>query len=137
MVKKRILIPKNLNFLILEDTPSMMEAVVQQLKKMGFTGEINQAETVESATKISSEKKIDYFICDWNLPDGTGYEFLMSIKAQHKYKNTPFLMVTTEDGIKEILNAIREGASNYLVKPWDQQSFLEKLLYGWEKHQGQ
>ena len=121
--------------MILEDTPSMMEISVKQLRKMGFSGEIHQVENVASAKITCQENKIDYFISDWNLPDGTGFDFLKYIKSQNIYKNAPFLMVTTEDGIKEILNAIREGASNYLVKPWDETSFIEKLLYGWEKHQ--
>ena len=44
-------------------------------------------------------------------------------------------MVTTENGIKEVIDAIKEGASNYLIKPWEEVSFIEKLLYAWEKHQ--
>ena len=44
-------------------------------------------------------------------------------------------MVTTENGIKEVIDAIKEGASNYLIKPWEESAFIEKLLYAWEKHQ--
>ena len=134
MATKKVLIPKNLTFLVLEDTQTMREAVVNQLKKMGFVGEIFEAEKVSEAQSIIESEKIDFIVSDWNLPDGTGFEFLKDIRSKSKYENIPFLMVTTENGIKEVIDAIKEGASNYLIKPWEEVSFIEKLLYAWEKH---
>lgn len=135
MGKKKILIPKGLTFLVLEDTLTMREAVVNQLKKMGFSGAIFEAEKVSEAKELIKNEKIDFIVSDWNLPDGTGFEFLKEIRANPKYSKVPFLMVTTENGIKEVIDAIKEGASNYLIKPWEEVSFIEKLLYAWEKHQ--
>jgi two-component system, chemotaxis family, chemotaxis protein CheY len=135
MSKKKILIPKGLIFLVLEDTLTMREAVVNQLKKMGFSGQIFEAEKLAEAKDIIKNEKIEFIISDWNLPDGTGYDFLIEIRANPKYSKVPFLMVTTENGIKEVIDAIKEGASNYLIKPWEEVSFIEKLLYAWEKHQ--
>ena len=135
MAKKKVLIPKGLTFLVLEDTLTMREAVVNQLKKMCFSGPIFEAEKVSEAKDIIKNEKIDFIVSDWNLPDGTGFEFLKDIRANPKYSDVPFLMVTTENGIKEVIDAIKEGASNYLIKPWEEVSFIEKLLYAWEKHQ--
>ena len=135
MSKKKILIPKGLTFLVLEDTETMREAVVNQLKKMGFNGAIFEAEKVAEANEIIKAETINFIISDWNLPDGTGFEFLKDIRNNPKYSDVPFLMVTTENGIKEVIDAIKEGASNYLIKPWEEVSFIEKLLYAWEKHQ--
>ena len=134
MGTKKVLIPKSLSFLVLEDTLTMREAVVNQLKKMGFTGKILEAEKVQEAKEILKKEEVSFIISDWNLPDGTGFEFLKEVRAESKYDNTPFLMVTTENGIKEVIDAIKEGASNYLIKPWEEVSFIEKLLYAWEKH---
>ncbi|MAW07366.1 MAG: hypothetical protein CME61_03675 [Halobacteriovoraceae bacterium] len=134
MGTKKVLIPKSLSFLVLEDTLTMREAVVNQLKKMGFTGKILEAEKVQEAKEILQKEEVSFIISDWNLPDGTGFEFLKEVRAESKYDNTPFLMVTTENGIKEVIDAIKEGASNYLIKPWEEVSFIEKLLYAWEKH---
>ena len=135
MATKKVMIPKSLTFLVLEDTLSMREAVVKQLKKMGFSGEIKEAENVAEAVKIVETNQIQFIISDWNLPDGTGFEFLKSVRKMPNYIDTPFLMVTTENGIKEVIDAIKEGASNYLIKPWEESAFIEKLLYAWEKHQ--
>ena len=113
----------------------MREAVVKQLKKMGFSGTIHEAEKVSEASEIIQSHQIQFIISDWNLPDGTGFDFLKSVRSISNYQETPFLMVTTENGIKEVIDAIKEGASNYLIKPWEESSFIEKLLYAWEKHQ--
>ena len=134
MATKKVLIPKGLSFLVLEDTQTMREAVVQQLKKMGFVGNIFEAEKVSEAQEIMNSEKIDFIVSDWNLPDGTGFEFLKDIRSKTQFEDIPFLMVTTENGIKEVIDAIKEGASNYLIKPWEEVSFIEKLLYAWEKH---
>ena len=134
MALKKVEIPKEITFLVLEDTQSMREAAVAQLRSMKFSGKIFEAEKVEEAMSIMTQESLDFVISDWNLPDGTGVEFLKSFRKMTKYFETPFLMVTTENEVGKMLDAVREGASSYLVKPWDASEFKEKVMTAWEKH---
>ena len=58
MGTKKVLIPKSLSFLVLEDTLTMREAVVNQLKKMGFTGKILEAKKFKRQKKSFRMKKL-------------------------------------------------------------------------------
>ena len=42
-------------------------------------------------------------------------------------------MVTTADGVSNMIDAINSGASNYMVKPWEPAEFPEKIHYCWKK----
>ena len=130
----KIEIPGDLVFLNLDDIESVRTLVTKQLQTLGFQGKILEAENVTAAKNIIATQSVDFIISDWNLPDGTGLEFLKEVRKNIKFKETPFLMVTTEDAISNILEAVNEGASNYLVKPWKADEFNEKLSYAWTKH---
>ncbi len=133
-IKKKISIPKNTNFLIIDDLASFRSSTVALLNKMGFGGNYLEAESFQKAMEIIPGAKIQFFLCDWNLPDGTGFDLLKKIRLIPRYKETPFLMITTEDAISNVLDAISAGASNYLIKPWDEKSFVEALTTAWMKH---
>jgi two-component system, chemotaxis family, chemotaxis protein CheY len=126
-------LPLNLTFLVLDDLESYRVAGIKALKNLHFSGPFLEAEDVTGAKKIILEKKVDFILSDWNLPDGTGLEFLKFVRAQSHYKKVPFLMITTENEITNVLTAIGEGASNYLVKPWDDKGFLEAITSSWDK----
>jgi two-component system, chemotaxis family, chemotaxis protein CheY len=134
MAKRKIIIPKTVSFLVLDDMEVMREAVIEQLNRMGFKGSIHEAEDVQGARDLIKSEKIEYVLSDWNLPDGTGFEFLEEVRAMIKHKETPFLMITTENGISDILNAMDAGCSNYLIKPWTPKDFMNAFLIAWDKH---
>ncbi len=134
MEVNKVTMPENISFLNLDDIESIRLMVTKQLRSIGFQGEIIDAADVASAKAAIEASNIDFIISDWNLPDGTGFDFLKEVRANPKYKDTPFLMITTEDAVTNILEAINEGASNYLVKPWKPEEFNEKLSYSWLKH---
>ncbi len=134
MKKLMIEVPKEINFLVVDDLESMRKMAIHQLSQMGFKGNVFQASNVSEAKTVVAQEKIDFILSDWNMPEESGYDFLLAVRAMPKYKNTPFLMVTTVDDVGDMLNAINAGASNYLVKPWKPEDFEEKLKYAWEKH---
>lgn len=129
-----MVLPKNLKFLILEDTPLFQRKMVQSLNDLGFTGEITISENLRHALENFEKVNPDFFLSDWNLPDGIGIDFLIRVREIEKFKNTPFLMVTTLDDIDNILEAINNGADGYIVKPWLEEDIIEKLSFAYSKH---
>lgn len=128
-------IPADLDFLIVEDEPDVAELLKESLIEEGFIGSFTKVSSMEEATTIIRERKtpFDFIISDWNLKEMSGLDLLLEIKQDSKYNNTPFLMVTANDNISGMLVAIKKGASEYLVKPWDHQELLEKVASSWEK----
>jgi two-component system chemotaxis response regulator CheY len=128
------LLHSNFNILVLEDMIGLRLQMVKDLKSLGFKGEIHEASTVQEAIIIIQKVDIQLVLSDWNLPDGTGFEFLQKFKSILKYKFTPFIMVTTIDDISHILDAIKNGADEYVVKPWTIKELKNKIESVLAKH---
>ena len=119
--------------LVLEDMTNVREQMVSDLRQIGLSGKILEAENVAQAIEHTQRGKIDMVISDWNLPDGTGLEFLKQTKANASIANIPFIMCTTMDEITNIMEAIEEGATEYIVKPWDIDELADKVLDSWTR----
>ena len=127
---------KEASFIILEDLASFRSKLITDLRLMKIEGHIYEAANLKSAYEITSNKKIDFIISDWNLPDGSGLDFLKNLRTDPVYKNTPFLMWTTQNEVKNIIDAITAGATEYICKPWTHAELEEKILLSWGKIYG-
>lgn len=107
------------------------------LRRLGFR-QISDAEDGRDAYQAMISAKaagISYelVICDWNMPNMTGLEFLKLLRAVPEWKALPFIMLTTENEKDKVVEAVMAGASNYMVKPVEEKMLEEKLLRVWQK----
>ncbi len=135
------MIPNNLSFLIVDDFDAVQHMVKTQLTSLGFKGPFHYASSGKQATQIIQEmiemnKPIQFIISDLVMPNGDGLDLLKKVREIKEHKNTPFVMLTSQDDRDSVMKALEAGASNYLIKPWSQQSLSEKIAYCWEKHFG-
>ncbi|MGB0453879.1 MAG: response regulator [Bacteriovoracaceae bacterium] len=132
-IKLRIKMNKDLKVLILDDSETIRKTERKIIHALGFLN-VYEAETIKGGEDIINKENIGFFVLDWNLPDGIGLNFLKTIRKIDKFKDTPVLMVTTEDDVSRMLEAIEEGASGYSTKPIDVQDFVEKFQNAYERH---
>ena len=128
-----IAIPSNLHIFILEDTGVFQRKLQADLKTMGFTGKITLTASVKEALVHFVKEKPDFILSDWNLPDGTGINFLNMVREDEHYQDIPFVMITTVDEIDSILSAVESGADGYIIKPWDIKELKEKMAFAYSK----
>jgi two-component system chemotaxis response regulator CheY len=84
---------------------------------------------VEALEKLSAiYKEVDVVLLDWNMPEMNGYDVLVEIKKNDKYKHIPVMMVTTEGQKSSIVAAVRAGAANYLTKPFTMEALESKIM---------
>lgn len=69
-------------------------------------------------SKSSGRRMFDLIICDWMMPEMSGLELLRAVRSNSVLKSIPFLMVTAEHDRELVLQAIEEGVSDYVVKPF-------------------
>lgn len=129
-----IQMPKDTTFLIVEDESDIAEIIEDQLQEMKFTGQMFKADSFEKAKEILTDNNVTFIISDWNLRGLTGLDLLKYIRTHDTLKETPFLMVTGNDDIDEMLRATEEGTSDYLVKPWTEKELKQKVFSAWEFH---
>jgi two-component system chemotaxis response regulator CheY len=130
--KKTDNFPANIPFLVLEDMDNIRQQMVKDLQTAGVLGKIHEAPNIQMAIKIINTEEIGFIISDWNLPDGIGNDFLKKLRAVEKHKKTPFIMCTTNDEISYLLDAIANGANDYIVKPWVFEELKKKIQLTWE-----
>ena len=111
--------------LIVDDSPSVRRMVSMTLQQAGYT----VAEAVDGAKGLEAAKarRYDMVITDQNMPNMTGLELLQNIRQNSGCTDMPVLMVTAE-GLKEnVLEAVKAGVSNYVVKPFTAEVLQEKI----------
>jgi two-component system chemotaxis response regulator CheY len=78
-----------------------------------------------TALQAAGSQPFDLVLVDWNMPVMNGLAFVL--KARETDKRTPMVMVTTESEKTRVMDAIRAGISGYVVKPFNEESMLEKV----------
>jgi two-component system chemotaxis response regulator CheY len=126
-MSQRPIFRPDLRILIVDDFPTMRRIVKTLLRQLGFR-EFEEAEDGEKAyAMIKADGKFEMIVSDWNMPNMTGLELLKTVRADAKFKHLPFIMVTAEAEKENIIEAVKAGVSNYVVKPFTGQTLKEKL----------
>jgi two-component system chemotaxis response regulator CheY len=61
------------------------------------------------------------------MPELSGIDFLKKVRAIPDYKTLPIIMVTSESAKYNVIEALKNGATDYIVKPVNEKIFIEKL----------
>lgn len=117
---------KNIKILIVDDFATMRKVIRNILKQLGYEN-IAEAEDGVLGLRALKSQKIDFVICDWNMPNMTGLELLKAVRADAELAATPFLMVTAEALQENVVAAVKAGVSNYIVKPFTAEILNEKI----------
>lgn len=117
--------------LIIDDSPTFRTMVSFALKKIAnFGNEIQAADGLEALDAIA-KNDIHLMICDVNMPNMNGLEFLKTVKGDEKHKHIPVIMLTTEGKDEDRERAVKLGADAYLNKPFKPNALkaeIERLL---------
>lgn len=110
--------------LVVEDDPNLREALVDTLQLAEFA--VVEAESAERALEIlDSERDIAMVISDVNMGQLSGHDLLHFIRQN--YTHIPVLLITAYASISESVQAMREGAVDYLVKPFEPNVLIEAV----------
>ncbi len=116
----------NMKVMIVDDFATMRRIVKNILTQLGFKNFI-EADDGSTAWEILQKEKVDFIVSDWNMPKMTGIELLKKVRADERFKDIPFLMVTAEAQKENIVEAVKAKVSNYIVKPFTPETLGEKI----------
>ncbi|HIJ60706.1 MAG TPA: chemotaxis protein CheY [Nitrospirae bacterium] len=115
-----------LRVLVVDDFPTMRRIVKNLLKQLGFDN-IDEAEDGLMAFQKLKTGGYGLVVSDWNMPNMEGIDLIRKIRQDPVLKDTPFLMVTAEAEKEKVIEAIKAGVDNYIVKPFTAEVLKEKL----------
>lgn len=109
--------------MIVDDNESMRILIRDILENEGYKNVV-EAENGVSACKILKERKIDLILSDWNMPGMTGLELLKKVRSNKRTAQTTFIMVSVEGLDGYVDKALKEGASDFVTKPFKVDDLL-------------
>ncbi len=116
----------DLKILAIDDSPTMRRIIINTLKRAGFEDVIEASDGKDALVKMKVEK-VNFVITDWNMPEMDGLTFVTTVRAMDEYKSLPILMVTTRSVKDDILEAMKAGVNNYIVKPFTPETLKAKI----------
>jgi len=112
--------------LIVDDFVTMRRIVRNLLKQLGYEN-ISEAEDGEQAFAKLKEGGFKFVVSDWNMPNLDGLGLVQKIRSDPNFSTMPFLMITAEAEKEKVVEAIKAGVNNYIVKPFTAEILKEKM----------
>lgn len=124
-------IDKNKWFLVVDDYESMRMLISDHLSQLGFRNVI-LADSGDEALKtiignLSTEKQIDFLITDLIMENGTGLDLIKNLRALDNLKKLPILLITSKSEVSLIIECVKAGATQFIVKPWSIEDLEKKI----------
>jgi two-component system chemotaxis response regulator CheY len=114
----------SLKALVADDSGTMRKIIIRALNVAGIE-DVVEASDGAQAVKLFEPGSFDVVLTDWNMPEKSGLAVVSEIRAMDP--DVRIIMVTTEAERSRVLQAIQEGASDYLIKPFTSEALREKL----------
>ena len=117
---------KDLNILVVDDFSATRTIVINYLSKLGYKNTVEAEDGVSALARLKSAL-FDLVVTDWSMSDMSGLDLLKQMRADSDLKHIPVLMVTSEDLQGNIVTAIKAGLNDYIVRPFEEHTFKQKL----------
>lgn len=113
--------------LVADDSAVQRKKIASSLSQCGVKVD-EAADGEEALLRLRDNPNYTILVTDWNMPKMDGLCLVREVRADPKLEGIPILMVTTENDPWSVTRAIRSGANEYLMKPFDREALRDKLL---------
>ncbi|MBS1628294.1 MAG: sigma-54-dependent Fis family transcriptional regulator [Bacteroidetes bacterium] len=115
--------------LIIDDEEKLRSLMARIISLENFT--VVEAATLNAGLKKLDSQNIDVVLCDVKLPDGNGVDFVK--EAKQKFQLIEFILLTAYGNITDGVQAIKNGAFDYIIKGDDNNKIIPLLHQAVEK----
>lgn len=111
--------------LIAEDSITQAEQLKHLLLERGFT--VHVAQNGRAALTLARKHKPAVIISDIVMPEMDGYALCRAIRTDESLKETPVILLTSLSSPRDVIEALKCGADNFIRKPYDEKHLLLRL----------
>jgi two-component system, NtrC family, response regulator len=111
------------NILIVDDEDKLRSLLSRIIRLEGYT--VREASDLKTARKILEKDSPDVILCDVKLPDGNGVDFVLETRT--KYPSAEIILLTAYGNITDGVQAMKNGAFDYIIKGDDNEKVLPLL----------
>ncbi len=112
--------------LVIDDSRAVRSIIRNILREIGIEV-VEAGNGREALEQMQQDQDFELLLVDWNMPEMNGYEFLCAVRADRAYDAVRILMVTSEAQTEQVNRALRAGANEYLMKPFNKDVLVAKL----------
>ena len=116
----------DIKILTVDSSLKMRRIIKDMLRRFGYYN-LLEAEDGKDALDYLKKVKIDCILSDWNIPEISGLELLKIIRSDQELRSIPFFMITAEADKENIMKAINEGVTDYIVRPFNIGTLKKKM----------
>jgi two-component system, chemotaxis family, chemotaxis protein CheY len=121
-----------MKILLIDDSATMRNILKNLLRAaLGNVTFEEGADGIEGLSCIDAGGPYDLIMVDWNMPNMDGLAFVKKLRTSDR--TTPLIMVTTEVEKDRVVDAIRAGVNNYVIKPFNAEALTQKVKQTLEK----
>jgi len=121
----RLLPMPDLAVLVVEDDPFQLTVAISVLISSGLRA--TGAASAQAALALLETSEPALILLDVDMPDMDGMELLRLLKADPRHAKTPVIMLTAMRERELVLEALHDGAADFIVKPFDRATLLQKI----------
>jgi len=120
-------VPIGVTIMVVDDSRIMRNTVKGVFTSVETPCNFIEAKDGEEALALLDAQSVDLILLDWNMPRLSGIDFLKQIRAMELYRDLPIIMVTSEASKINVIEALKNGATDYITKPIKLDLFKSKL----------
>ncbi len=110
--------------MLVDDSRTMRNIQKNILSQIGLTDIVEAVDGQDAVGKLDDGLP-DLLLVDWNMPNMDGLTFVKHFRSTNR--ETPIIMVTTESEKSRVIEAIKAGVNNYIVKPFTPEILIERI----------
>lgn len=111
--------------LIVDDSLTIRRIVRKALGIVGINDAVDAEDGCAALEAVNKTNDFDLILLDWNMPKMSGIDALRTLRQAGN--KTPVIMVTTEAEKSRVIDAIKSGANDYLIKPFSPDQLAAKV----------
>jgi two-component system chemotaxis response regulator CheY len=116
-----------MRILLVDDSRAVRSLLRRIVQAHGFDEVFEAGDGKAALERLEQSGAPDVMLVDWNMPRMNGLELVRAVRGNAEWRDVPIVMVTTETEYDQIVRAFAAGASEYVMKPFTEESIIDKF----------
>jgi len=113
--------------LIVDNSRTMKGIADETFTELNIPCHFLEADSGKTALEELESNRVSLILLNWNMAGMNGIEFLKRVRAMPVHREMPIIMITSETPKYNMVEALQNGATDIMVKPFTKKDLIEKI----------